>query len=249
MKMSKWLWLLPVMAVLMADSGAQEGFVPHRKIRVAKAVDFKFDGGIDSPVWKNQPQHKFMCYVTDVNLIGRAPVESGSVQYLYDDRYLYVRAHFTDSDVMTTATAHGGHFYIQGDVLELFVKPAAGSYYWEIYGSPNKLRTRFHYQARGMLGLPSGFAANEVPILVDAKVDGTLNDARDTDRSWTVLLGVPRRELEKYGTPFAPGNTWYIFASRYNYGAGLPKEELSSFPQIQNGYHSHEHYAEIIFGK
>jgi hypothetical protein len=182
-------------------------------------------------------------------LIGRAPVEAGSVQYLYDEKYLYVRACFVDSDVMTTAKSHGGHFYIQGDVLELFVKPAAGKYYWEIYGSPNKLRTRFHYQARGMLGLPSGFAANDVPVLVDAKVEGTLNDARDVDKSWTVLLGVPRAELEKYGTPFAPGNTWYIFASRYNYGAGLPYAELSSFPQIQNGYHSHEHYAEIVFSE
>jgi len=221
--------------------------IPHPKVQVRKATDFRFASGIDSPEWKNVPAYSFMLYVTDVNEIGRAPVQGGKVQYLYDAGHLYIRAEFRDTDVMTHATEHGGHFYIQGDVLEVFIKHGATPYYWEIYGTPNKLRTRFYYPSRGTLGLPSGFALNDCPILVDAKVNGTLNDPTDRDRSWTVLVGVPLAELEKNGAKFGPGNRWLIFASRYNYDRYRPTPELSSFPQITGGYHSHEYYAEIEF--
>ena len=221
--------------------------IPHPKVRVNKVADFRFSGGIDHPAWKSQPSYSLMLYVTDVNAIGRAPVESGRAQFLYDDTHFYIRAHFTDSDVMTTANKNGEHFYMQGDLLEVFIKHGPTPYYWEIYGTPNKLHTRFYFTSRGTLGLPSGFALNDCPILVDAKVDGTFNDPTDKDRSWTVLVGVPRTELEKNGAKLGPGNRWLILAARYNYTRHLPDQELSSYPQITGGYHSHEYYAEMEF--
>ena len=238
------LLLLGCSTMSLANNGMYQS---HLKIQAAKVKGFDFASGIDNPVWQKQPAHQFMYCISTVDDINRAPAESGTVQYLYDDRYLYVRAHFSDSDVMTGATKHGEHFYAQGDLLEVFIKHPKHNYYWEIYGTPNKLRTRFYYPSRAMLGLPSGFAPNDCPILVDAKVDGTFNDPRDVDKSWTVLLGIPRSELEKNGEKIAPGNNWLIFASRYNFSAHQNDRELSSFPQIPGSYHLYEYYAEIEF--
>ncbi len=243
------LTLLLISSLGGAVQAQEKRFVPFPKIKVSKVENFDFASGLDSPVWKKQPSYPFMFYITAVDDISRAPLESGSVQYLYDAEYLYVRAHFIDSDVTTTASAHGGAFFNDGDLLEVFIKNVDRNYYWEIYGTPNKLRTRYHYPARSMVGLPSGFALNDCPILVDAKVDGTLNDPTDVDKSWDVLLAIPISELEKHGGKFAPDNRWTIFSSRYNYSRHLTDRELSSFPQSALTYHAHEYYAEIEFVK
>ncbi|MCI5778221.1 MAG: carbohydrate-binding family 9-like protein [Lentisphaeria bacterium] len=247
--MKKIVSLLAVLMSALSQTGAAPQVAPPPTVRVPRVENFNFASGMDSPAWKESPAYSFMLYVTETDAIGRIPEEGAKVQYLYDDNYLYIRAEFTDSDVMTTAAAHGGPFYAEGDVLEVFIKHEGTPYYWEIYGAPNKLRTRYYYPSKGTLGLPSGFALNDCPVLVDAKVDGTLNRPDDRDRSWTVLLGVPRSELEKNGAKFGPGNKWRLFASRYNYNRFLPAPELSSYPQITGGYHSHEYYAEVEFGK
>ncbi len=224
-------------------------FLKHPKIKVAKVANLDFATAIDNPVWQKQPAHPFMFYITRTDDIARAPEEGAYVQYLYDDKYLYVRGHFIDSDITTSASAHGGAFYSEGDLLEIFIKNAGHNYYWEVYGTPNKLRTRYHYPARSTVGLPSGFALNDCPILVDARLDGTLNDPTDVDKSWDVLVAIPISELEKHGAKFAPGNRWTIFSSRYNYTRHLPERELSSFPQCALTYHAYEYYAEIEFVK
>ena len=239
-----------LLALLGSTAQAEEvRFLPHPKIKVNKVKNFDFASGIDSPVWQKQPVHDLKFYISKVQDINCSPLEKGEVRYLYDEKYFYIRADFTDSDVITSAEAHGGPFYLYGDLLEVFIKPVESNYYWEIYGTPNKFRTRYYYPARSMVGLPSGFALNDCPVLVDAKVEGTLNDPSDVDKSWRVLLAVPRSELEKNGLKFAPGSRWTVFAARYNYGRHIPDRELSSFPQCALTYHANEYYAEIEFAE
>ena len=219
------------------------------KVKVHKVENLTPDNAIDHPAWKKSAENRFMLFATEPAAINKLPKEHANVKYLYDDKYFYVRAEFFDSDIMTTGTKHGGHFYAQGDVLEVFLKPVNHNYYWEIYGTPNELRTRFHYPSRGTLGLPSGFAPNDLPILVKAKVDGTFNDCSDKDTKWCVVLMIPRSELEKYGYKFDNPSRWLVLSARYNYSRYLDKHEYSSFPQIALSYHLYEYYAEIEFVK
>ena len=174
---------------------------------------------------------------------GRTPVEGGTIQFLYDEKYFYVRSVMHDSDVVNTATANGGHFYRTGDLIEIFIKCFDKPYYWEIYGTPNKFNTRFQYKSRGTLGLPSGFTHAECNILVDARVDGTLNEGSDRDRSWTVLMAVPLAELKKYGASFEPGSKWLLLIARYNFTRFMAAAEISTFPQAAMSNHASEYYA------
>ena len=221
----------------------------HPVVKVHKIGDMNIDESIHHPAWQKASSNRFMLYVTEPESINKLPIEHANVKYLYNDKYFIVRAEFFDSDIMTTAKEHGGHFYIEGDVLEVFLKPEKFNYYWEIYGSPNQLRTRFHYPSRGSLGLPSGFAPNDLPILVKTEITGTFNDCSDRDTKWCVVLMIPRSELEKYGYKFDAPSKWLVLSARYNYSRYLDKHEYSSFPQIPWSYHMYEYYAELEFVK
>jgi len=200
---------------------------------------------LDSPDWRRAPAYPFrklICYLNDFH---RLPAEGAAVKLLYDDNYLYVGVKMTDSDVITTGTQNQSPLYALGDVIEVFVKPEHEKYYWEIYGTPNKLSTRYYYPSRGTLGMPSGFGPTEVKIPVDARVSGTLNDERDRDRGWNVLIFIPLAELRKNGLKFTDSEEWTIFVSRYNYSRFLPASELSSVPQVYRSYHNLHSYARL----
>ena len=255
--MKKQIFLLAAAFWCCAASATTPPATFYPEIEIKKVSGMNMENGIDHPAWKNTPSYQFLQMIGPLSAINRKPAEGGSVQYLYDDNYFYVRAEFIDSDIIVSATADGGHFYNTGDVLEIFIKPEKSNYYWEIYGTPNKLNTRFHYSSRSNLGLPSGFKHDEVGIKVNSKINGTLNDSSDRDQSYIVLVAIPVTELNhpiKEGhpngtVPFSPDEEWRVFSSRYNYSRYLNKYELSSFPQIFGGYHSLEYFAKIKFIK
>jgi hypothetical protein len=227
----------------------------RRHIQVAKVSGMTPENALEHPIWKKTPEYQMMHIVRAAEDINRLPDEGGIVQCLYDDQYFYCRVQFFDSDIINSGTKDGQHFYRTGDLLEIFIKPAKASYYWECYGTPNKLKTRFFYASRATLHFASNFVHKDTGLKVDAKVDGTMNDSSDTDKSYTVLLAMPISDLnspllspEKHpaGTvPFAPGNIWLLQAARYNYGITLNNFELSCFPQSVGGFHSIEHFIEI----
>ena len=188
--MKKFLFLAVFGTIALAAAPATF----HPKIQVKKVADMDVNTAIDNPVWQSVPSYPFMRLVYNMGDMYRKPAEPATVQYLFDNNYFYVRAVLTDSDVMTTGTANGTHLYVQGDLLEVFIKPDKANYYWEIYGTPNQLQSRFYFGARATVGLPSGFAHKDVGIKVFSKVDGTLNDPTDRDKSCTTMVAIPISE-------------------------------------------------------
>ena len=245
-------FLIPAVLSALTLWATPDAFRP--KIQIAKVDNFDLANGIDHPAWKNVPAHQLMCLVYSMGDMYRRPSEPATVQYLYDDRYLYVRTELIDSDIMTYGTQNGSHLYREGDLVEIFIKPGNAHYYWEIYGTPNQLNTRFYFPSRGSIGTPSSFRHVDAGIKVFSRIDGTFNDPSDRDRSYIVLVAIPLAELNRphltgdhpAGTvPFAPGEDWRIQTARYNYSRYLNDIELSSFPQTYGGYHSLEYFAEI----
>lgn len=246
------LVLLAAVSSTLLLSASPSVFRP--KVQVAKVSNFDIKNGINNPAWKKVQANEFRRLVYSNSDMYRRPTEPAVVKYLYDDKNFYVLADMVDSDIMTTGTANGSHFYLQGDLLEIFIKPAKANYYWEIYGTPNKLNTRFYFGSRSTVGLPSGFTHKDVNIQVAVQINGTFNDPTDRDKSYKILVAIPLAELNRphvtkehpAGTvPFAPGEEWRVLTARYNYTRYMATPELSSFPQIANGYHTLPYYAEI----
>lgn len=233
---------------------ANEIYRPH--IKIHKVENFDLNSGLEHPAWKNTPELMMMKLVYEPEDIRKKPVEGGYVKFLYDDNFLYTLVHVADSDIIVNANKNGGHYYRDCDVIEIFIRPDNARYYWEIYGTPNNLTTRFFYRSRSTLGQYSAFEHKETGLTVRSKVDGTLNDSSDKDKSFTLLFAIPVSELNRptkeskeihpAGTiPFAPGNLWRIQVSRYNYNRYFSNFELSAYPQVYGGFHTHPNFAEF----
>ena len=173
------------------------------------AEDIEMDGKLSDPAWLKAPEYHFELPVNAYSKeseslrksLGDKLRENGTVKMLWNNRYLYVGAEMEDSDVVAEGKADQTHLYQMGDLVEVFLKPANETFYWEIYGAPNNMKTCFFYPGRGRLFIPS-CAEYRSDIIVTASVDGTLNDWRDRDRGWSVEIAIPVEILTGLGTTF-----------------------------------------------
>jgi len=215
-------------------------------IRAAQPV--VVDGKLDEAVWQRAPAYPFWLPAA-ASPDAAVPVEKGEVRYAWDDTCFYVAAIFTDSDLVAEGEKDGLHHYQLGDLLEVFLKPVNDTYYWELYATPLNKKTRFWFPGRGRLGLPSGYASQEVGIVVAAQNQGTVNDWHDHDSKWMVEMAIPRAELTAYGAEFGPGESWLVLAARYNYSRWLPHQgpEVSACVSLsQSNFHLQEQYARLV---
>lgn len=206
-----------------------------------------FKGGFDSPLWNQLPAYNFLHNVTDARHINLIPSERACVRYLCDPENLFVRVDAQDQDVMSRASVNNQFLYQLGDVIEVFIKPENHPYYWEFHGAPNGVFSCFYYKSQGTLLLPSSFVPGKEKISVINKITGSLNQHSDRDELWQVIIVIPRKELEKNGCSFSSANRWTILTTRYNYGRYISYNERSAYPQVANGYHATQHYADVEF--
>ena len=223
------------------------------------------DGKLDEAAWAKAPAYSLtLPFKSFSNMpesmqknIGDNLREKGTVKLLWDDNYLYVGAEFEDSDVMQDGKEDQSHFYTTGDLIEVFLKPAKETYYWEIYGTPNSKKTWFFFPSRGRLTFPGCAGYLPESFKVAATVDGTLNNWKDKlnnwknrDKGWTIELAIPIKELTAYGAKFDNSSNWTILLARYNYSVYLEKTELSCYPQLSNvNWHLYEEYAKLRLEK
>ena len=215
-----------------------------RPIMVATrtAAPVQIDGELREPVWR-------LAATYPLGQRGTSTQESGRVQVAWDESALYLAVHFEDSDVVAEGEKDQLHHYQMGDVVELFLRPADSTWYWEKYATPHGRKTEFFFPGRGSLPLPSCFAEDQRRNMrVAATVDGSLNDWHDRDRGWTAEIAVPVEDLAELGDRFGPGSKWHLLVARYNYSRYLDHRELSSAPILPElNFHLLEGYAEIEF--
>lgn len=221
--------------------------------------DLVLDGKLDKAQWKQAPVHALSLLDTNEkapeltrNKILADPFEGGSVQFLLGEKFLYVGLTLKDRDVVAQVAEDQSHLYLSGDVAEVFIKADNAPGYFELYASPLGNKTSFYFPCSGYMGLPESFSA---PIMkgleVKANVQGTVNDFRDVDKGWTAEMAIPLAVLkEKLGVDFAPGQSWRVLVSRYNYGYTMRAKQFSSSPELpQANYHLLEYYSPIVFQK
>ncbi|MBV9469311.1 MAG: carbohydrate-binding family 9-like protein, partial [Abitibacteriaceae bacterium] len=190
------------------------------------------DGTLNDPAWRNAP---WTADFVDIEGDAKpAPPLRTRVKMLWDDNYLYVGAHLEEPHVWATLTQHDSVIFQDND-FEIFIDPDGDNHnYYEI--EINALNTVWD------LRLPKpyrdgGTAINEwgIPGLRTAvHVDGTLNDPRDTDRSWSVVLAIPWRVLGEYaGCPSPPrnGDQWRINFSRVEWDTQIMDGHYHKIPK------------------
>jgi hypothetical protein len=218
-----------------------------RIVRAVCTAPLEIHGRLDHPIWKAAPVYQLQL-PGDERAKGKILEEGGQVQFAWDGQHFYVGIRFLDSDVVAEGQRDQMHHFETGDVAELFLRPPGKTYYWELYSTPHGKRTSYFMPGRGRIGLPSNFTY-EMDFAVASTVQGTLNDWRSRDESWTTELKIPIRELERHGDRFAPGQAWTVLVARYNYSRFLKQHrgpELSSCPGLPvTDWHYLDGYAEL----
>jgi hypothetical protein len=235
--------------------------LPHPRGYVAYHIGSRItvDGKLDDIGWRSAPWTDLF-----VDIEGDAkshPRFDTRVNMLWDDTFLYVGAELREPHVWATLTEHDSVIFHDPD-FEVFIDPNGDNHeYYE-----------FEINARGTywdLFLPKpykdgGKADNswEIPGLKSAvTVDGTINDARDTDRGWTVELAFPWSVLgERAHMPSPPreGDRWRVNFSRvewpieitgrdYRKPAGAKEDNWVWSPQYVVNMHRPETWGYVQF--
>jgi hypothetical protein len=211
------------------------------------------DGDLTDEVWSRALQiDQFYAYKSG----GDPAASDGFARILWDQNNLYLGLRMVDDNILPSTVVSGrggfdGPLY-EGDVIEFFVRQSSNSpRYHEFEWSPNGdvFDSRFDSVRFGSPGTAwnSGFQSA-------VQVDGTTNDATDTDRSWTVEASIPLSSLD----PIDEQSEWFFTIARYDYftqgnrfGSDLmmstPGDPDAPMGGVTQGFHTYEIYDIVIF--
>ncbi|RLD11753.1 MAG: hypothetical protein DRI44_02900 [Chlamydiae bacterium] len=206
------------------------------------------DGILDEPVWKNAKAYK-LYRAANREKGGETVAQSGEVKLARDTNYFYVGITFNDLDVIAEGKENQLKHYKFGDICEVILTPENKTWYWEMYATPAGKNSCFFIPGTARVGLPS-MMEYQSELKVASKVNGTLNDWRDKDVSWTAEMAMPIKELTAHGEKFNAEGKWKILVARYNFGRYLKTEgaELSMTPQLSHeNFHLLPEFASLKF--
>jgi hypothetical protein len=236
--------------------------LPHPRGYVAYHTNahVTIDGKLDDKAWRSAAWTD-----TFVDIEGDTkakPRFDTRVKMLWDDKFLYVGAELREPHVWATLTEHDSVIFHDPD-FEVFIDPDGDNHrYYE-----------FEINARGTywdLFLPKPYKDGgkpdngwEIPGLKSAvAVDGTINDARDTDRAWTVELAFPWSVLGANAHVWPPreNDQWRINFSRvewpvetteghYQKPAGAKEDNWVWSPQYVVNMHRPETWGYVQFSR
>lgn len=217
------------------------------------------NGKMDDAAWLSAP------WTDDfIDIEGTAkpkPRFQTRVKMLWDDQYFYIAATLEEPHVWATLTKHDSIIFHDND-FEVFMDPAGtGLNYYEF--EINALNTSWDL----ILDKPyrlGGKANNnwDIPGLKTAiHVDGSLNDAADTDKGWTVEIAFPWKALAQYATKPSPpqaGDIWRLNLSRVEWQDNIvggkyqivPKSKEDNWvwsPQGEINMHIPERWGKVRF--
>jgi hypothetical protein len=210
---------LPATGAFEPEPGTTEPF-PHPKGYVCYRAPspITIDGDLKDAAWGAAPWTDLF-----VDIEGDKkpkPRFRTRVKMLWDDDALYIAAELEEPHVWATLKEHDSVIFYDND-FEVFLDPDGDNH---LYGELelNALNTTWDlllvkpYRDHG----PPINAWEITGLKTAVKVDGTLNDPRDTDRGWTVEIKWPWTGLKELVdgmvTPVPPrdGDQWRINFSR-----------------------------------
>ena len=180
-------------------------------------VPLTIDGTLE-PAWDRAPWSQ-----TFIDIEGDRkplPYHDTRLRMLWDHDYLYVSAYLVETDLWATLTERDSVIYYDND-FEVFVDPDHDTHdYAEL--ELNAFNTVWDL----MLVKPyrnGGPARNEYDIAglkTAVHLDGTVNNASDTDTGWTVEIAIPWSafaELTDVPLPPETGDRWRMNFSRVHW--------------------------------
>ena len=212
--------------------------VPEARIRKTSTPP-KIDGLLDDPAWQGATP------LTLVDSMDGKPTQLRTTARLtWDDEALYVAFDCEDPDVWGTFKNRDDPLYTQ-EVVEIFIDADAdGKTYDEIEVSPHNVVFDAYFPARRQ-GMDTSWDSG---LQSAVKVNGTIDDASDRDKGWTVEMRIPFSRLHSVPhVPPRPGDRW-----RFNlYRLDLPDRKTALgqaySPLFVGDFHAVDRFAWLVF--
>ncbi len=210
-------WILAALgAGLLTAQEVPEGIRWYTCYRAPSPVTV--DGHLDDEAWVDTPWTEAFVDIRGDEAF--RPSLLTRAKMLWDDRYLYVAAEMEEPHLFATLTEHDAIVYHDPD-FEVFLDPGgAGLEYFEVeinpLGTVLDLFLAAPYKDGGRARLDWDLPG----LRKGVHLDGTLSDAADVDRGWSVELAIPWDELVvpdgpvEVGAPPVDGTVWRINFSR-----------------------------------
>lgn len=192
-------FLFPTLLLLAAAACAPKTEapteVPIRTYNAPKATGaITIDGILDEADWQNAPLSDAFADIRGVDFEPK-PIKQTHMKMLWDNENLYIAGIIEEDNVTASLTEHDAIIYHDND-WEVFIDPDQDCrFYFEI--ELNALNTVMDllmdrpYRDGGKFYLPWDLRGLKTAV----HVDGTLNDASDTDKGWTVEMAIPIASL------------------------------------------------------
>lgn len=176
------------------------------------------DGDINDGVWKNAGwTAQFQDIEGDLK---PRPALQTQVKMLWDDSCLYIAARLQEPNVWAYLKRHDAVVFHDND-FEVFINPNNTTHqYFEF--EVNAINTIFDlFLSKPYRDLGEAMSSwNAEGLRTAVKVQGTLNNPKDTDKGWTVEMAIPFRALSigNYLRIPVEGTIWRINFSRVEWG-------------------------------
>ncbi|MBK8480449.1 MAG: carbohydrate-binding family 9-like protein [Proteobacteria bacterium] len=205
----------------------------------------KIDGKLDEASWRAAaPTGAFVDTLT-----GAAGEVRTTARMLWDARGLYVAFENADSDIWTTLKQRDDKLWTQ-EAVEIFLDADGdGRDYIELQVNPAGAIFDSYL---------SDYRENDnawnSAIEAAVQVDGTLDRRDDVDRSWTVELFLPWRDVRGkegvvgLGTPPSLGDRWRINFFRLDAPKGKAQLAVGWSPPLVGDFHKVDRFGELVFG-
>jgi len=189
--------------------------VPYTYTAPYASAPPKIDGNINDKIWANVPWVKDF---TDIEgSLKPEPYYKTRCKMLWDKDYLYIAAQIEDPQIWAYVKNHDEVVFQDND-FEIFIDPNNDTHeYYEI--EVNAINTIWDlFLSKPYRNGPGGGLTDwEAKGLRSAvKVQGTVNNPKDTDKGWTVEMAIPfdAVSMREKGKSPENGDFWRINFSR-----------------------------------
>ena len=218
---------------LDGDWAKMKSIVPRSYVCRRATGPVNIDGIVDKPVWTSVP---WTADFVDIEGSSKpAPRFRTHAKMLWDDQNLYILAELQEPHVWGTITQKNEVIFQDND-FEVFLSANGSNHrYYEF--EMNALNTIWEltldkpYRNDGPVHSP----ANIKGLKSAVHVNGTINNPADTDRSWSVEIAIPWKQLSLHaggnGKPPKDGEQWRANFSRVEWLVDIVDGKYRKIPK------------------
>lgn len=197
---------------------------PHGYVAYRTSDKIVVDGVMNEKSWQKVPETELFMDISGEGF--PTPRYATRAKMLWDDDYLYVSAVMEEPNVWANLTLRDTVIYYDPD-FEIFIDPTGDAHnYYELefnarnvifdlclempYRAPRRNFVQFQWDCPGLKSA--------------IKINGTLNNNKDTDKGWDIEVAIPRKAIaQEFDNVLTAGSYMRVGFSRVEWQTELDK--------------------------